>query len=137
MLSPVSGTDWTMYRWENRLLMVFAPTQSDVGYLEFEKDLSKSTPELMDRDLVVFRIFEKARSRVGEQLIESEDAEQLRRRFEVRRGKFTVILIGKDGGVKVTREGRVELEEIFDRIDSMPMRQREMREKRKTRLEKK
>jgi hypothetical protein len=62
-----------------------------------------------------------------------EDTQKLRRRFGVRPGRFTVILIGKDGGVKMLREDRVELQEIFDLIDSMPMRQQEMQEKGKTR----
>jgi len=40
-----------------------------------------------------------------------------------------VILIGKDGELKLRKELPVELSEIFSVIDAMPMRQREMRER--------
>jgi hypothetical protein len=136
-ISPALGTNLAMYRWQNRLLLVFSPTESDPRFLAIDQNLSKARLDVEDRDLVVFRIFEKARSRVGEQPLVPEDAEKLRSGFEISHGKFTVILIGKDGGVKMVREGRVELREIFDRIDIMPMRRQEMREKRKTRVEQK
>jgi hypothetical protein len=38
-------------------------------------------------------------------------------------------LVGKDGGIKLKRGDQVDLREIFGLIDSMPMRQREMRQK--------
>jgi hypothetical protein len=40
-----------------------------------------------------------------------------------------VILIGKDGGVKLVQEERVSLQAVFDLIDTMPMRRREMRQR--------
>ena len=40
---------------------------------------------------------------------------------------FWIVLIGKDGGVKL-RSDDAGLDQIFDLIDSMPMRQAEMRE---------
>jgi hypothetical protein len=49
----------------------------------------------------------------------------LRDRLSARVGKFTVVLIGKDGGEKLRRSDEVDLGEIFSLIDSMPMRQRE------------
>jgi putative N-acetylmannosamine-6-phosphate epimerase len=40
---------------------------------------------------------------------------------------FEVILIGKDGGVKKRKTELMTTEELFAIIDSMPMRQSEMR----------
>ena len=40
-----------------------------------------------------------------------------------------LILLGKDGGIKLKRNDRVKFEEIFSLIDSMPMRKDEMRQK--------
>lgn len=129
---PVLGADLTSYRWKNRLLLVFSPTESDPGFAAFDPNVSRELAAVKDRDLIVFRVFEKGPSRVDEHPLSSEDAQNLRRHFEVGPGRFTVILIGKDGGVKMVREHRAELQEIFDLIDSMPMRQREMNEKGKT-----
>jgi hypothetical protein len=38
--------------------------------------------------------------------------------------------VGKDGTVKRRSEAPVPLSQVFEQIDSMPMRQREMRERR-------
>jgi hypothetical protein len=60
------------------------------------------------------------------QEISPQGTENLRRRFGVNKGTFTVVLVGKDGGVKLERSGPVSLSVIFALIDSMPMRHREM-----------
>jgi hypothetical protein len=124
-----SGIDLTSYRWKNRLLLVFSPTLSDARFEAFDRNVSKARAEISDRDLIVFKILETGTSRLEDEPLTPETAEELRRRFDVEPGRFTVILIGKDGGVKMVSENRADLEEIFDRIDSMPMRKREMKNK--------
>lgn len=127
--SPASAGDLKSYRWKNRLLLVFSPTASEPGFAAFDRSLAEQRLEVTDRDLIVFRIFEEGSSRVEQKPLAREDAQELRRRFRVASGRFSVILIGKDGGVKMKRESRVDPAEIFDRIDSMPMRRQEMRNK--------
>jgi len=50
-------------------------------------------------------------------------------RFDIVPDKSTAlfVLIGKDGGEKSRQSGKLDIEQWFDQIDSMPMRQREMR----------
>jgi hypothetical protein len=129
MIAPAWPADLTPYQWKNRLLLVFSPTTSDPAFTAFNLTIARERREVEDRDLIVVRIFEKGPSRLDEQPLSQQDAERLRRRFEITSGRLTVILIGKDGGVKMVREGQAELQEIFALIDRMPMRQREMMEK--------
>jgi len=49
----------------------------------------------------------------------------------VQAGTFQVLLIGKDGGVKLRSSGPVSMKDLFGLIDSMPMRQQEMDSKKK------
>jgi hypothetical protein len=42
---------------------------------------------------------------------------------------FSVVLIGKDGGEKLRRATPIAPAELFSLVDSMPMRQAEMRER--------
>jgi len=44
---------------------------------------------------------------------------------------FQVLLIGKDGGVKLRSSEPVSMKDLFGLIDSMPMRQQEMESKNK------
>ena len=127
--SPALSMDLEKYQWENRLLLVFSPSSSDAEFVTFNRQMNETSAGVAERDLVVFRVFEVEDSRVADRPLSAADAEELRRRFRVASGRFRVVLIGKDGGVKMTRNGETELQEIFNRIDAMPMRRREMREK--------
>jgi hypothetical protein len=53
---------------------------------------------------------------------------RLRERFDVAPDVFRVVLVGKDGTEKRRDAEPVTARSIFDTIDAMPMRQREMRE---------
>jgi hypothetical protein len=92
-------------------------------------EISSRQADVDERDLVVFEILESAMSRMNRSPIEPQRAASIREQFEIAPHVFTVILVGKDGGIKLKRNDQVRLEEIFRLIDSMPMRQDEMRQK--------
>jgi hypothetical protein len=54
-----------------------------------------------------------------------ETAAQLRARYAQGPG-FTVVLVGKDGGAKLSSARPIDPKRLMDTIDAMPMRQREM-----------
>ena len=132
LYSPASGIGLDAYRWKNRLLFIFSPNDSNADYAAFNERLLKSPEEVKDRDLVVFRVFEKGPSRVDTQLLNPQDARGMRQSFKITPGQLTVVLVGKDGGVKLVQHHQAHLETIFERIDSMPMRQMEMDKNEKT-----
>ena len=117
------------YQWKNRLILAFSPSAEDPGYKALEKEIAVQAEEVIDRDLLVFHILETGEIKLGESSLQTGSGDYLRESFSISPGRCTVLLIGKDGGVKLRREGGVELNEIFSLIDTMPMRQREMREK--------
>jgi hypothetical protein len=98
--------DLDTHRWRNRLLLVFAPSEDDERYRALRRELQRQEHEIVDRDLLIFHILES-----------------------VNPGQFIVVLIGKDGGEKLRGGREVDIAEIFSLIDSMPMRQREIRER--------
>ena len=127
--AQAQSQDLSLFQWKNRLLLLFAPNRSHPLFEALHKSLAASRSEAADRDLLVFEILESAASSMNNTSIDSDTARMLREKFDVQGGTFTVILIGKDGGVKLKRSDQVDLREIFDLIDSMPMRRQEMRQK--------
>ena len=121
--------DLGTYVWKHRLLLVFASSNEDGAYQEFIKKLQGQEGELVERDLLVFSIFGRGQSRLGNSVIDPHSAASLREKFSVRPGQFTVVLVGKDGGEKLRRGAAVDIDEVFSVIDAMPMRQREMEER--------
>ena len=125
MFQPLSSADLSPYQWQNRLLLVFAPSPENGAYEEQRRLLENEDAALKDRDLLVFHLFGDA----GGLEHPSSIAATLRERYAVLEGAFEVVLIGKDGGEKERYSGPVEPDVLYKVIDAMPMRRQEMREK--------
>ena len=121
--------DLEKFQWKNRLLLIFAPAADDSARRSLMAEMNKRVIEVRERELLIGEILETGSSQFAGAHLQPQSAESLRRRFSIRNGIFTIILIGKDGGAKLRREGPVQAAEIFALIDSMPMRQQEMRER--------
>ena len=106
--------------WSSRIILI----------QEFEEPekvldaLKKYDPEIRDRDIYWFVFLEKrVESNFNGEIKEKFYKDSLDKYFSD--SETHVVLIGKDGGVK--KKGKdLDLEGIFDLIDTMPMRQMEM-----------
>ncbi len=116
------------YRWENRLLLVFIPKVDDARLNSIKQAINSVDCEFKDRDLLLGIFASDAPGRIGERNISAYDVAVLRAKYEIKSNQFAVILIGKDGQPKSELSEVPEIEQIFERIDSMPMRQQEMSE---------
>ena len=121
--------DLGQFQWKNRLLFLFAPQRSDRFFSDLRNEIMANKNEVEDRDLVVFEILESEPSFMNYVSLDAQLAAELRKKFDTLTGRFTVILVGKDGGVKLKRDETVGLAAVFGLIDSMPMRQNEMRQR--------
>lgn len=99
------------HKWRRRLLLIFAPDEADGKLAEQKRLLEGSESDFEQRSLVPIHALED---------------DEARGKFEVEAGAFAVVLVGKDGAEKFRSEEPVEPEELFRRIDEMPMRRREM-----------
>ena len=113
-------------RWKNRVLILFSPYESHPLFRLQKDDLTFRVQEVSERDLVILEILEHGDSRTLNRTISGKAAEGIRNRFGVPSERFQVLLIGKDGGVKLRSEQPVPAQDIFELIDGMPMRRQEM-----------
>jgi hypothetical protein len=113
--------------WEKRVLLVFAPHEQDAGLRRQNAMLEAIGDGLIERDMIVIRAFADDRVSVDGEF-HAQPASSFYRRFEVDPGEFRVILVGKDGGIKLDRNLAVSGDELFALIDSMPMRRYEMQQ---------
>jgi hypothetical protein len=116
------------FQWRNRLLLIFAPDIKHPMFEDLNKSITSQQADLVDRDLVILEILESGTSLIGRDHLDTVQADSLRKKFNALPGKYTIILIGKDGGIKLRNEDKdTQLDAVFALIDSMPMRQSEMR----------
>ena len=116
--------DLTKYQWEKRLILLFAPSAEEPTYREQVAVLEDSSGGLTERDLLIAHLFETGSGQLGDEVLSEEVAAALRSEYGVG-NEFTFILIGKDGTEKRRSQEVVSINELFNQIDSMPMRQRE------------
>jgi Domain of unknown function (DUF4174) len=108
-------------RWQQRVLLLYAPTPADAALRRQQELLRAARPGLAARDVLV-------RVLVGSELAPA-DARYLTQRLSVDAGRFSVVLLGKDGGVKRRETQPVAPASLFSTIDAMPMRQQETRQR--------
>lgn len=123
------------HQWQNRILLIFAPSAQHPSYQQQLQQFEGQEGELIDRELLVVHSFATGNSHVNglaanRQLIEAASTDRLRQQFSITPDEFAVILIGKDGTPKREERSPISLTVVFDQIDTMPMRQRELWEQR-------
>ena len=103
------------YLWVKRPVIVFANTDLDVNFQTQMKSLRQGAEELAARDVVV--------------LVDANPADKTALRKKFRPRGFAVLLMGKDGQIKLRKPFPWNARELSRSIDKMPMRQQEMRAK--------
>lgn len=114
--------------WKYRVLLVAGTVGGTVTGTEAGGQhavLTHATPAIEERDLLWFVFQGDAMFTNSPRAVAPGLSKVLRSRLGASRSD--VVLIGKDGGVKLTSDA-LDLPSIFARIDAMPMRQREIRQ---------
>ena len=104
------------YSRSNRHLVVFADTSLDLDLVRLTRHARELAVECDERDLLIHTFFGA-----------STLAMRHRNDLQAPDAGFCAILIGKDGTEKRRYPSAPDLTAVFALIDSMPMRQREMR----------
>ncbi|MGB0796374.1 MAG: DUF4174 domain-containing protein [Paracoccaceae bacterium] len=105
-------TDLSSYRWTHRPIVVFANSPEDVNYTRQIKMLESGLNQLLVRDVVV--------------LTDTNPSEVSPLRELLRPRGFALLLIGKDGQVKLRKPFPWSVRELSRAIDKMPMRRQEL-----------
>ena len=103
------------YLWTNRVIVTFSANESAPERRLLLKQIAQYPCEFRKRDLVHIDLISG-----------SADYQSLSQRFAMDGKDFKLVLIGKDGKIKLQATA-VALEDIFALIDTMPMRKKEMR----------
>lgn len=111
--------------WQARPVVVFAADASDTRVSEQVALLTADAGAVEERDIVILEVWPD-RVEMDSHPVAAAPAD-LYRRFRVEPGRFSVLLVGKDGGVKRRLDSVIAPGALFDQIDSMPMRRQEMR----------
>ncbi|WP_050929360.1 DUF4174 domain-containing protein [Aestuariivita boseongensis] len=116
MIRSAEDVDLSEFLWIKRPVIVFADTPADPRYAEQIEYLTERLDDLRVRDVVV--------------LTDTDPSQNSALRQKLRPRGFMLVLIGKDGTVYLRKPFPWSVRELSRSIDKMPMRQREIRERR-------
>ena len=111
-----ADVDLADFLWIARPVVVFADTPRQPAFEEQMELLLDRQDELVARDVVI--------------IVDTDPAARTALRTKLRPRSFQLTLIGKDGGVKLRKPFPWDVRELSRSIDKMPMRQREIEERR-------
>ena len=101
------------FKWTARPFVVLAESPSDPRFAEQMSLLRKDPEPLVDRDVIV--------------LVDTDPNAESELRKKLRPRGFMLVLIGKDGGVKLRKPFPWSVRELSRAIDKLPIRQQELR----------
>jgi len=111
----MNEVDLNQLKWKKRPVVVFAESELDPAFVDQMQLLRSRTEELRARDVVVITDTEPV------------PLSDLRRKLRPR--NFMLVLINKEGTVNVRKPFPWDVREITRSIDKMPIRQREIRDR--------
>lgn len=134
MLKFASAQPLGQHLWESRVILLFAASRQQAACEQQLSILTKEKEEVTARALVIYTILPEGGQKPDGSPLSPARSQALHSIYGITPGAgFTFILVGKDGTEKLRKKEPVAAPELFSLIDSMPMRQAEMRrERRKT-----
>lgn len=118
---PTNDAPLDSFRWIARPIVVFADSPADPRFQQQIDLLQDGEAILADRDMIV--------------LTDTDPAAKSPLRTKLRPRGFQVVLIDKDGGVKLRKPSPWTVREITRIIDQTPLRLREVEERREKRTQ--
>ena len=106
-----SEVDLAELLWIARPVVVFANTARDPNFIEQMEEIMARMDQLVERDVIV--------------VTDTDPEARSDLRVKLRPRGFSMVLIGKDGQVKLRKPLPWSVREISRSIDKMPMRRRE------------
>ena len=114
-LKVEKNTNLENFEWTQRPIVIFANSDKDPNFISQMEFLSEDINALKERDIIV--------------LVDTKPSNSSFLRKRLRPHGFALILIGKDGQVKLRKPSPWSTREIARVIDKMPIRQQEIARK--------
>ena len=117
--------DLSALRWQNRIVILRADSNENESLRQQIAILKSNKKGLEERKLVVFQNTEGKTTNIHNNNEAVNLSQYILKTLQSMSGDFKLLLVGLDGMVKLRSEKTVSVTELFDVIDSMPMRQAE------------
>jgi hypothetical protein len=127
--TQAQNTSLDDFQWKNRLLIICSNDQKSAPFEGQLAKISQNKEGYQKRDLKVIILKNQKVDIWNSNENHHLDFHQIVKKLNIEEIQpFQNLLIGKDGGVKLRSNSPISNEKLFETIDAMPMRRREMRD---------
>ena len=120
------GQDFNSHKWNDRILIILADSPNNKTFKKQFDQLLQVQKGLKDRKLVIY-LFTPSGQNCDLQLLNFVSNTQRYSDLKKFKNDFEILLVGLDGGIKLHQNTLLPAQQLFDRIDAMPMRAQELR----------
>ncbi|MFK8101042.1 MAG: DUF4174 domain-containing protein [Saprospiraceae bacterium] len=129
-VTKITAQNLSAHQWENRVLLLLVEDTQNFSYQAQLSILKSQEKALKDRKILVYHLqasqFKKGLN--GEEWTISQGVFQ---QYKSSKAPFEIVLMGLDGGVKLQQSKLLPAQDLFNLIDQMPMRKRELKKQKK------
>lgn len=127
--TQAQNTSLDDFQWKNRLLIIYADDQKSSDLEEQLTEITQKQEDYYERDLNVIILKNQNVEIWNSNENHNLQFNKIIKELNIEETQpYQNLLIGKDGGVKLRSNSPISNEKLFRTIDTMPMRQREMRD---------
>lgn len=121
------GQNIKKHQWENRILLIYSEDTNSKNTEHQKLILQEHQKEINERKIVVYQ-FTKEQFNFNFKG-KWKNSNSLYQKYIKKSTPFKILLVGLDGGIKLEQNSIISSEKLFTIIDGMPMRKRELRNK--------
>lgn len=111
------------YLYDTRPLLLFTSSSENPSYVQQIHMFDGNDCEFYIRDIEILTVVGDEHNMVDGQVLDPTEVSFLRKELEVGSYKELVVLVGKDGKVKLRAHMPIKPSDLFMLVDAMPMRQ--------------
>lgn len=131
IFTNLNGQHLKQHQWKHRVLIIQTSEESSEKYQNQLQEFADSEKTLKDRKIVIYQIVGEKYKMTNYAHEKRDNSWQNAKALAIdeleESDAFRVMLIGLDGGIKMKKTSVLKKQELFGKIDSMPMRMQELR----------
>lgn len=125
------GQNINKHRWVNRILIIHTKDQQTIKYISQLEEFENSIQDFKERKLVLYQYANRKFKYTDYCNANNQDSWNDTSKpilTKLKEGEdFKIVLIGLDGGIKLEQSKVLRKDDLYQLIDSMPMRRSEIR----------
>ena len=129
LMATVAPAAASPFKWNERVVVIYADTAGNATLRDQRGRLLADQAGLEERDMVVFAVLADGTVEAIYGTAPTPAEAKKLPGGSAAGSSFSVVLIGKDGGLKHSSSMPLDADVLFGMIDAMPMRKQEMRSK--------